>query len=412
MLRNELEKRLPDEVLQRVDRARDFLECSLRVAFAEAHASKGLKSLRTRIGRSGSDSAAVRRAVGMGEAQLRGSTAADEQPALVDGEVVGRAEAHEVVGVIPTAFGPKHDVVRDPMDRVPAARDATSPAISGNDQATDCRRDGLAGAGQNRPSVVTGAFVVLRAHVGVDMPDVLRVALGHLENFGSDLDELTAALLLHSATALANRESDLVARTARVPAALERLAAEEQDGCVVVERLARVAADFCHRFAKSSEDFAREVEAEHVTLEAGVRNVVGEASRTMAADEVLDLTHGPAAGGFEPLPLGGRGRNAGELAREGEADGAGLEVAGGFGELFKGFGDAELFLSEAGPVAEEPLGVFEEGGIPEAQVGSCAVGSQKPASLLEIETRALGSEADELFMRLTPCGAFQLYGDC
>ena len=70
LLRNELEKRLPDEVLQRVDRARDFLECSLGIAFAEAHASKGLKGLRTRIGSGGSNGATVRRTVGVGETQL------------------------------------------------------------------------------------------------------------------------------------------------------------------------------------------------------------------------------------------------------------------------------------------------------------------------------------------------------
>jgi len=87
----------------------------------------------------------------------------------------------------------------------------------------------------------------------------------------------------------------------------------------------------------------------------------------MAGDEVLDLTHGPPSGRFEPLPLGGRRRDASELAREGEVDGTALEVASGLGELFEGFGDASLF---------------------------------------EIETRALGGESDELFMRLTPCGAF------
>ena len=86
-----------------------------------------------------------------------------------------------------------------------------------------------------------------------------------------------------------------------------------------------------HRFAKSGEHLAREVETEHVTLEVRVRNVVGEASQTMASDEVLDFTHGPPAGGFEPLRLGCRGCYASELARMGEADGTGLEVAGGFG---------------------------------------------------------------------------------
>ena len=70
LMRNELEKRLPDEVLQRVDRARDFREGALGVAFAEAHAPEGLKSLRTCIGSGGSNGATVRRTVGVGETQL------------------------------------------------------------------------------------------------------------------------------------------------------------------------------------------------------------------------------------------------------------------------------------------------------------------------------------------------------
>ena len=190
------------------------------------------------------------------------------------------------------------------------------------------------------------------------------------------------------------------------------MTAEEQDGCVVIQSFPGVAADFRHRLAKGGEDLAREVETEHVALEARVRKVVREASRAMAGDEVLDLTDGPPPRGFEPLLLGARGRDASELAREREADGAGLEVARDFGELFEGFGDTELFLGEAGAVAKEALGVFEEGGIPEAQVGSCAVGAEKPASLLEIETRALGGEADELFVCLTPCGVSELHNDC
>jgi hypothetical protein len=242
--------------------------------------------------------------------------------------------------------------------------------------------------------------------------DVLPVALRHLHDFWPDFDELTATLLRCPAAALANGERDLVARAARILGALENLTAEEQDGRVVIERLARVAADFCHRFAKRGEDLAREVETEHMAPEAGVRNIVGEASRAMAGDEMLDLTHGPPAGGLKPLLLGGRGRDASQLTREGEADGTGLEVASGFGELFEGFGNTKLLLRDAGAVAEEALGVFEEGGIPEAQVRPGAVGSEEPTSFLEVETRAFGGEADELFMRLTPCGAFQLYGDC
>jgi len=60
-----------------------------------------------------------------------------------------------------------------------------------------------------------------RAHVGVDVSDVLRVALRQL------------------------------------PVTLESLAAEEQDGRLLVDGLPRVATDFCHRFAKRRKHFAR-----------------------------------------------------------------------------------------------------------------------------------------------------------
>ena len=84
----------------------------------------------------------------------------------------------------------------------------------------------------------------------------------------------------------------------------------------------------------------------------------------------------------------------------------------GFGQLFEGFGDAELLLRQAGAVAEEALRVFVEGSVAEAQVGSRAVGSEQPASFLEVEPCALGGEADELFVCLTPCGVFELHCDC
>jgi len=339
-------------------------------------------------------------------------------------------------------FVAKHDVVYLRKDRVTAPGDATFPTVPVKDRTTDSGGNGLSRADPDCAHVSASICVVVRvngvayahvcasvvvsvhvgasaylrtitgAHVGVHVADVLPIALSHLDDFGADFDELTATLLRRPPAALANRERDLVAGAARVLGAPQSLTAEEQDGCVVIESLARIAANFRHRFPKGGEDLAREVEAEHVALEAGVRDVVGEASRTMARDEVLDLTHRPPPGGFEPFPLGGRCCYASQFTREREADGADLEAASGFGELFEGFGDTKLFLSEAGAIAEEALGVFEEGGVPEAQVGSCAVGSQKPTSLLEIETRTLGGEADELFVRLTPSGAFQLHHDC
>ena len=83
-----------------------------------------------------------------------------------------------------------------------------------------------------------------------------------------------------------------------------------------------------------------------------------------------------------------------------------------FGQLFEGFGDAELFLTEARAVAEKTLGVFVEGRVAEAHVGSRAVSAEEPSSFLEIETRALSGEADEVLVRLLPRGVFELQSDC
>ena len=63
----------------------------------------------------------------------------------------------------------------------------------------------------------------------------------------------------------------------------------------------RIAADFRHGLAKRRERLAGELEAEHVALDARIRKVVGEASGTMPADELLDLSNHRA------LPFGHRG---------------------------------------------------------------------------------------------------------
>ena len=75
------------------------------------------------------------------------------------------------------------------------------------------------------------------AHVGVNVSDVLPVALRHRDDFGTDLDGLTAPLLSCAAAALTNRKGDLIARPPRVPVALEGLTAEEQDSCLFVDGL-------------------------------------------------------------------------------------------------------------------------------------------------------------------------------
>jgi hypothetical protein len=256
------------------------------------------------------------------------------------------------------------------------------------------------------------AYVSLNAHVGIHVSDALSVALRHRDDFGTDFDGLTATLLRGAAATLADRERDLIARAPRVPVALEGMATKQQDGCVLVDGLPRVPADLRHGFAKRREVFTRELEADHVLLETRIRNVVGEASRTMAADELLDFADGPAASGFKPLLLSGWQRDARELARVREADGASLQVSGGLGQLFERNGYSELFLREMRTVAEESLRVFVERGEPEPNVHAGALSVKKRDPFLEIEPRPLGGQTDELFVRLLPRDIVALQNDC
>jgi len=168
------------------DGARHACESTLGVALSVAEPSESLKSLRTRIRQGGRDGTAVRRAVGVRETHRRGSRARDEQPPFMDGEVVSRAEGHEVVGVMRAAFAARFDVVRHPESRMPAPQDTTFPAVAGENPATGCRGDVLGCASESHAHVVASVFGV-DPHVGIDVPDVLTVALRHLEDLGTDL---------------------------------------------------------------------------------------------------------------------------------------------------------------------------------------------------------------------------------
>ena len=62
------------------------------------YAGEGSKGFRTRIGNGGGDGAAIGSAFRVGELQVRGRRARDDEPAFVDGVVVRCAEGHEIFG--------------------------------------------------------------------------------------------------------------------------------------------------------------------------------------------------------------------------------------------------------------------------------------------------------------------------
>jgi len=57
-----------------------------------------LKGFRTRIGNGGGEGAAIGSAFCVGELQVRGRRARDDELAVVDAALVGYAEGHEVFG--------------------------------------------------------------------------------------------------------------------------------------------------------------------------------------------------------------------------------------------------------------------------------------------------------------------------
>jgi len=195
---SELAKRLPDDLLERRDRMRNASESALRFNLAETHADESLKRLCSRVSDGGTDGAPVRGAIGVGEREPGSGSTRDDERAVVGSAVVGAAEGEEIGDEVFAAFAATLEIVD--------------------------------------VQVYARARVASNAHVCVHVPDVLSVALRHLDDFGTDLDELPASLLRGPATALANRERDLVARAPRVPIPRKGLPTEQQKSCVVVER--------------------------------------------------------------------------------------------------------------------------------------------------------------------------------
>jgi hypothetical protein len=129
LLRSELAERLPDSLLEGGDGIRGFCESALGLALAEAQAPEGLKGFGPYIGSGCANGGAVGRPVRVREVR-RGSRPRNDEPAPVDGEVMGTAKRDEILGVVVATFGPKPDVMRLRKRRVPTARDATSSAIA------------------------------------------------------------------------------------------------------------------------------------------------------------------------------------------------------------------------------------------------------------------------------------------
>jgi hypothetical protein len=149
-------------------------------------------------------------------------------------------QGDELVRVVLTALGARHQMVSVDMNRAPTSRHHATPMITPQHQAADGRWDGLDGTQQSR------------AHVGghsVDVTDSLRIVGRHLDDLRRNVNLLAIALHASPPAALAHRQRDLVARPPFVRRPLEDGARHEQQRPVVVERLAGIALNFRQRLA-------------------------------------------------------------------------------------------------------------------------------------------------------------------
>src|SRR6187399_1684083 len=146
LLMSELAKRLPDDLLERRDRMRNAGESAVGFGFAKAHTNEGLKRLCACVSDGGTDGAAVRSAIGVGEREPGSGRARDDERAVVGSAVVGAAQGEEIGDQVFPAFAATLEVMRFRKDRVPATGDATF-RVSAQDRAPLCGRDGLGGAG-------------------------------------------------------------------------------------------------------------------------------------------------------------------------------------------------------------------------------------------------------------------------
>jgi hypothetical protein len=155
-----------------------------------------------------------------------------------------------------------------------------------------------------------------RAHVGtVYATDALRVAARHFEHLGPDLDQLALALLGGALTALAHRQRDLIARAPFIARPLQHRPSQEQQRCVVVERLSGIALELRQRLSHGREHLARDLESKHVARDARFALIRGPTSGSQPRDELFYVAHGFTLRRGQPVELGFGGRNTSQLAQ-------------------------------------------------------------------------------------------------
>jgi hypothetical protein len=204
------------------------------------------------------------------------------------------------------------------VNRMPAPRDHAASVIAPKHQPAYCWWDGLDRALQLDASLGfrahVGVFIDrLRAHARVDTVDtskLLRIASGHLDHLRSNADLLAVSLHDSTLAALAHRHRHLVARTSWVRRSFKHRARHEQQGPIVIERLAGVAPNLGQRLAHAGQHLPGHLEAKHVTLQARVLLIARAAAGDVPGYELFHIAYCLARSGGEPFAFRLRRRHA------------------------------------------------------------------------------------------------------
>src|SRR3954467_1195498 len=161
----------------------------------------------------------VRSAVSVHESETLGRCPFRRKLSGVTCTMVRTAEGYEVLDRVRAAFGARPEMVHVDESCVPAAGHPATPAVAVQHLAAESRRDGLRRARGFLRCAHVGSHVGARFDAGFEMPDVLPIALGHVDCCVRHLDELTAAVLLAVPAALAYGERHLITRAGFFPRA-------------------------------------------------------------------------------------------------------------------------------------------------------------------------------------------------
>jgi hypothetical protein len=192
------------------------------------------------------------------------------------------------------------------------------------------------------------------------MAHVLRVAPGHLHDFGSHLDLLASPLLPTASARFADQKRDLVTRPTLVGRTAENLSRHGEQRGVVVETCARVAAHLGQRFAEVGIRFGGDFESKDVPFEIRVARILRQVARPVPGDEILDLSNGSSPRDLEPSVLAFRGGNARQLPSGRPAHGPVAKRLFERRQRLERFGHTQTFFGPSWLVSEEPFDVLRK----------------------------------------------------